>query len=231
MDGHGKPKFRGHSHQHAFLVALGAGAMLVSASSPHATLAVAIYVASLVSLFGVSALYHRPMWSERTRELFKRLDHSMIFVLLAGTYTPFCVLALPWSLGRVILSVMWGLGGVLVVTKLAGIEMPRWLTTASYVGLGWFAAWSIPDAIPQVGISGALLLIAGGVFYTLGAVIYWRKRPNPVPHVFGYHEVFHVFVVVASLLHFVAIARLVLSPAPPLAPAAADVGNRSVIDQ
>jgi hemolysin III len=208
-----KPRFRGHSHQHAFLVALGAGAMLIAASSSHAVLAVSVYVASLVSLFGVSALYHRPMWSESKRELFKRLDHSMIFVLIAGTYTPFCVLAIPWSLGRVILSVMWGVGGLLAVTKIVGINMPRWLMTLSYVGLGWFAAWSIPDAIPQVGMSGAALLVAGGVFYTAGAVIYWRKRPNPVPHVFGYHEVFHVFVVVASVLHFIAIARLVLPAA------------------
>ena len=205
-----KPRFRGHSHQHAFLVALGAGVMLVFASSAHARLAVAIYVASLVSLFGVSALYHRPMWSESKRELFKRLDHAMIFVLIAGTYTPFCVLAIPWSTGKVILSVMWGVGGVLAVTKIAGVNMPRWLMTLSYVGLGWVAAWSIPDAIPQVGIGGAALLVAGGVFYTLGAVIYWRKWPNPVPEVFGYHEVFHVLVVVASVMHFVAIARLVL---------------------
>jgi hemolysin III len=209
-----KPRFRGHSHQHAFLVALGAGVMLVFAALPHAKPAVALYVASLVALFGVSALYHRPMWSEKKRELFKRLDHAMIFVLIAGTYTPFCVLAIPWDTGRTILMVMWGIGGALALTKIAGIGMPRWLMTLSYVGLGWFAAWSIPDAIPTVGVSGAALLVAGGVFYTAGAVIYWRKRPNPVPHVFGYHEVFHVFVVVASVLHFIAIARLAL-PAPP----------------
>jgi hemolysin III len=219
-----KPKFRGHSHQHAFLVALGAGAMLIATCASHAVVAVSVYVASLVALLGVSALYHRPMWPERTREFFKRLDHAMIFMLIAGTYTPFCVLAIPWEMGRVILAVMWGVGIVLALTKVAGVNMPRWLLTLSYVGLGWFAAWSIPDAIPQVGVAGAALLVAGGVFYTTGAVIYWRKFPNPAPNVFGYHEVFHLFVIVASVLHFIAIARLVL-PAAAASPVAIVAGS------
>ena len=205
-----KPLLRGHSHQAAFFTALGAGMVLVATAPASTRIAAAIYTASLVCLLGTSALYHRPMWPERARDVLKRLDHSMIFVLIAGTYTPFCLHALPRDMGRIILAIMWGVALVLGGMKLAGVEMPRWLTTASYVGLGWFAAWSMPDALPAVGVTGLVLLVSGGIVYTVGAMIYWRKWPNPNPRVFGYHEIFHLLVVLASVLHFVAVARIVL---------------------
>jgi hemolysin III len=205
-----KPTWRGHSHQAAFFAALGAGLVLVCAAPPARTAVTTVYVATLVALFGVSALYHRPMWPVRARDVMARLDHSMIFLFIAGTYTPFCELALPPATGRFVLSVMWTSALVLSATKVLGVKMPRWLMTASYVGLGWFAAWSIPEALPIIGVVPVVLLLGGGALYTIGAVVYWRKAPNPVPGVFGYHEVFHLLVVGAGVMHFVAVAGVVL---------------------
>ncbi len=209
MDGL-KPSFRGHSHQAAFFAALGAGLLLVAVAPARTVGPAAVYVASLLGLFGTSALYHRPMWSLQTRALWQRIDHSMIFFLIAGTYTPFCLLGLPPEIGHRLLAIMWGGAVVMAAAKLFGIEVHRGVTAAACVGLGWLAATSLPDAVPLVGLPGVLLLLAGGVVYTAGAVVYWRRFPNPKPEVFGYHEVFHLFVVAASVLHFVAVARLVL---------------------
>lgn len=210
-DARTKPRWRGHSHQAAFFASLGAGPLLVAAApTARTTTASLVYVASLLGLFGVSALYHRPMWPSRAREVMKRLDHSMIFVFIAGSYTPFCLLGLPDDVGGFVLSSMWGGGIALALTKLAGVVMPRWLSSASYVALGWFAAWSIPDALPIVGPTAIALLVSGGALYTLGALIYWRKTPDPLPGVFGYHEVFHLLVVCAGALHFVAVTGIVL---------------------
>lgn len=206
-----KPKLRGHSHQAAFFAALGAGAVLIAVAPPRATLCAVVYVTTLCLLFGVSALYHRPWWGPLPREIFARLDHAMIFLFIAGSYTPFCVLGLTEETGRFMLLTMWIAAVVLAGSKLIGIKMPRLLMAASYVAMGWFAAWSMPEAIGIVGRNGIALLVVGGVLYTVGAVIFWRKAPNPVPGWFGYHEIFHLLVIAGGIVHFVAVGRLIFA--------------------
>ncbi|MDP2343958.1 MAG: hemolysin III family protein [Deltaproteobacteria bacterium] len=207
-----KPKLRGHSHQAAFFAALGAGIVLVAAApTPRTTLAAAVYATTLVLLFGISALYHRPWWPDRPREVFARLDHAMIFIFIAGSYTPFGMLGLSAETGNNVLISMWVAAAVLALSKIVGLRMPRWMMSSSYVAMGWFAAWSMPEASRIIGPFGTVLLVVGGVLYTIGAVIFWRKAPNPVPGVFGYHEVFHMLVVAAGIAHFIAVARLVFA--------------------
>jgi hemolysin III len=207
-----KPKLRGHSHQAAFFAALGAGIVLIAAApTERATLASTIYVITLCLLFGISALYHRPWWPDRPREVFARLDHAMIFIFIAGSYTPFCMLGLSAETGRTVLITMWVTAAILAFTKIVGLRMPRFLMSASYVAMGWFAAWSMPEASKIIGPLGTALLVVGGVLYTIGAVIFWRKAPNPLPGVFGYHEVFHMLVIAAGFAHFIAVARLIFA--------------------
>ena len=209
-----KPKLRGHSHQAAFFAAVGAGAVLIAAApTPKTTLACSIYVVTLCLLFGISALYHVPWWPERPREFVARLDHAMIFIFIAGSYTPFSMLGLSEETGRTVLVTMWVAAIVLGLSKMIGLRMPRWLMSLSYVAMGWFAAWSMPEASVALGTVGTVLLVVGGVLYTVGAVIFWRKAPNPVPGWFGYHEVFHLLVIAAGLVHFIAVAGLVFKPA------------------
>jgi hemolysin III len=206
-----KPKLRGHSHQAAFFAALGAGAVLIAVAPPRATAAAVVYVTTLCLLFGISALYHRHWWSPRLREIFARLDHAMIFLFIAGSYTPFCVLGLTEKTGRFMLITMWSAALLLAASKIVGIKMPRLLMAASYVALGWFAAYSVPEAVGIVGVGGMALLIIGGLLYTIGAAIFWRKAPNPVPGWFGYHEIFHLLVIAGGIVHFVAVGRMIFA--------------------
>ncbi len=206
-----KPTFRGHSHQAAFFAALGAGLFLLAVAPAPAMLAVSVYVPTLVLLFGISALYHRPWWSPRPREVFARLDHAMIFIFIAGSYTPFCLLGLSEETGHAVLLKMWIAASALALSKIVGIKLPRFLMAASYVAMGWFAIWSMPEASKIIGPAGTALLVVGGVLYTIGAVIFWRKAPNPVPGVFGYHEIFHLLVIAAGIAHFIAVTRLALA--------------------
>ena len=202
-----KPRLRGVSHEIAFYVSLALGAVLVLvASGARARVAVAVYVLSLSGLFGTSALYHRRTWSLSARRWMKRADHSMIFVMIAGTYTPVALLALHGALATVVLCVVWGgaLGGVIL--KLAWIDAPKWLVAGVYVALGWVAVVAFGQLPGAVGALGVVGLGAGGLLYTLGAVVYALRRPDPVPAVFGYHEVFHALTIVAALLHFAVIA-------------------------
>src|SRR6185312_15221642 len=187
-----KPRLRGVSHQYAFFVSLGCGVgLILAASDARARLAASIYAVAVTALLGTSALYHRVTWRPRARRWMRRLDHSMIFVLIAGTYTPVCLIALHGSLAHTILIVVWAgaLGGV--VFKLLWIDAPKWLFAAVYVALGWVAVavfGELPAAIGWLGVAG---LAAGGLLYTLGAVVYASGWPDPSPRVFGYHEVFH----------------------------------------
>ncbi len=202
-----KPRLRGVSHQYAFFVAIAAGAgLVVLARGAEARVAVAVYALSLCAMFGASALYHRIDWSPRWHAWLRRLDHSMIYVLVAGTYTPFALLVLAPALGWTILGVVWvgALAGV--VLSLAWIDMPRWLIAVLYVALGWVAIVALPQLWDRAGIMAVALLATGGVLYTLGAVVYARRRPDPSPRVFGYHEVFHVLVIAAAAAHFAAVA-------------------------
>jgi len=206
-----KPRLRGVSHEIAFYVSLALGATLVMvASGARARVAVLVYVLSLSGLLGTSALYHRRTWSDGARRWMQRADHSMIFVLIAGTYTPVALLALHGTLATVVLVIVWGgaLGGVIL--KLAWIDAPKWLIAGVYVALGWVALISLGQLPAAVGVLGLVGLGAGGLLYTAGAVIYATQKPDPIPSVFGYHEVFHLFVIAAAALHFAVIAFAVL---------------------
>ena len=202
-----KPRLRGVIHQYAFFVALVLGACLVVlAPSGRPRLAASIYAVSVAGLLGTSALYHRRDWTVRARMWMRRLDHSMIFVLIAGTYTPFALLVLHGGLAQTILIVVWAgaLGGI--VLNLFWVRAPKWLTAGVYIALGWVAVAAMPQMTRAIGVVGVGLIVFGGVLYTAGAVIYAMRRPNPVPGVFGYHEVFHALVVAAAAAHFAAVA-------------------------
>ena len=207
-----KPRLRGVSHQWACVLFAALGvALVISAPDGRATLAVAIYAASVVALFGTSAVYHRVNWkSLAARRWMRRLDHSMIFVLIAGSYTPFALLVLDGPLATAILIAVWAgaLGGVIL--QLAWIDAPNWLIAVVYVVLGWVAVAAFPQLLEKVGAIATGLVAAGGVLYTLGAVVYARRRPDPVPAVFGYHEVFHALVIAAAALQFAVVAFYVL---------------------
>jgi len=206
-----KPKLRGVSHQYAFFVSLGCGVALILASSDgRARLAASIYAVAVSALLGTSALYHRVTWRPSARRWMRRLDHSMIFVLIAGTYTPVALLALKGSLATTILIVLWAgaLGGV--VFKLLWIDGPKWVFAGVYVALGLVSAavfGELPAAIGWLGVAGLAL---GGLLYVVGAVVYASGRPNPWPKVFGYHEVFHALVIAAAALQYAVIAFAVI---------------------
>jgi hemolysin III len=210
-----KPKLRGVSHQWAFVVSLFLGAgLIVAAKTSRAELAVAIYAVSLSALLGTSALYHRVNWKRpEVRRWMRRLDHSMIFFLIAGTYTPFALLVLDGPLADAILVVVWigALAGAIV--EMVWIEHPKWVAALIYMSLGWVAAVAFPELWGSMGTVGTLLVAAGGLLYTAGAVVYATQRPNPNPRVFGYHEVFHLFVILAAAAHFAAIAFFALPAA------------------
>jgi hemolysin III len=202
-----KPRLRGVVHQWSFFVALAAGALLVwLAPAGRATWASAIYAVALCGLLGTSALYHRITWRPPVRAWMRRLDHAMIFVLIAGTYTPFAMLVMDEPLSDVVLFGVWGGALAGIIFTLVWIQAPKWLTATAYVALGWFSIIAIPQLAERAGPGALVLLALGGLAYTAGAVIYARRRPDPSPTVFGYHEIFHVLVVVAALAHFVAVA-------------------------
>jgi hemolysin III len=207
-----KPKLRGVSHEWAFFMSLGFGvALIVLADSPEATLAVAIYAVSLSALFGTSALYHRVNWRRpQMRQWMRRLDHSMIFFLIAGTYTPFALLVLNGTLAMAILVVVWvgAIAGAIV--EMIWIDHPKWASALIYLSLGWVAVATFPELWSSMGVAGTLLVAAGGLLYTAGAVVYAVQRPNPSPAIFGYHEIFHLLVIAAAIAHFSAVAFFAL---------------------
>jgi hemolysin III len=210
-----KPRLRGVLHQWAFFVSLAAGAALVLlAPAGRPTLATAIYAASVISLFGVSALYHRINWISATaRRWMRRLDHSMIFFLIAGTYTPFALLVLDGTLATAILIAVWGGALIGIVLNLVWIESPKWVTALVYIVIGWVAVAAFPELISEMGIAATALIAAGGVLYTLGAIVYARRKPDPAPAVFGYHEIFHALVIAAAAIQYAVIAFYVLPDA------------------
>jgi hemolysin III len=207
-----KPRLRGVLHQWAFAVSLLAGAGLVlEAESARARLAVAVYALSVAALFGTSACYHRVDWrSLGARRWVRRLDHTMIFVLIAGSYTPFALLVLRGTLGAVILIAAWAAALAGALFKLVWIDAPSWLGAATYVTIGWIALVALPELLDRLGVTAVGALALGGVLYSVGAVIYAHKRPDPVPTVFGYHELFHLLVIVAAALQYAVVAFWVL---------------------
>jgi hemolysin III len=207
-----KPKLRGVSHEWAFFVSLFLGAgLIIAAKTPKATLAVGIYAVSLSALLGTSALYHRVNWTRpNVRQWMRRLDHSMIFFLIAGTYTPFALLVLNGPLADAILVVVWIGAFAGAIVEMIWIDHPKWVAALIYLSLGWVAVISFPELWDSMGTTGTLLVAAGGLLYTAGAVVYATQRPNPNPRVFGYHEVFHLLVIAAAAAHFAAVAFFAL---------------------
>ncbi len=208
----GKPRLRGVSHQWAFYVSLALGAALVvAAEGGQPRLAAAVYAVSVAALFGTSALYHRITWaSQAARRWMKRLDHSMIFFLIAGTYTPFALLVLDGALATVILAVVWSGALAGIVMKLVWIDAPKALVAILYLALGWVAVAAFPTMLDELGITGTALVAVGGLLYTVGALVYAFQRPDPAPAVFGYHEVFHALVILAAALQYAVIAFYVI---------------------
>jgi hemolysin III len=204
-----KPRLRGWLHTYAAAVSVIAGAVLVAvaaaARGDRAGATTGIYAATVTLLFGTSALYHRRNWGLRGSALMRRLDHSMIFVFIAGTYTPIAALTLPRTAAIAVLTVVWtgALFGVILQT--AWPSAPRWLSVPCYVLLGWVAVLVFPALLHNAGVAAFVLIAAGGVIYTIGAVVYAMKRPDPWPGTFGFHEVFHACTLVAALCHYVAI--------------------------
>jgi len=208
-----KPRLRGVFHQYGFFVALGAGTLLVlGAPTARAALAAAVYAASVCALLGVSALYHRITWTPPVRRRLRHLDHAMIFVLIAGTYTPVGLLVLQGPLAAVVLVVVWGGAVAGIALNLGWRQAPSWVGVAVYVALGWVAVVALPQLLQHLGVVGTLLLVGGGLAYSAGALVYARRRPNPAPAVFGYHEIFHLLVVAGVGLHFAAITLAVRGP-------------------
>ncbi|MGI9092901.1 MAG: PAQR family membrane homeostasis protein TrhA [Mycobacteriales bacterium] len=209
-----RPRLRGWLHFWAFVVSIGAGVALVTLAAivgTRAAVGTAVYAVTVSGLFGVSALYHRREWGGRGRALMKRLDHSMIFVFIAGTYTPFALLGMPRALGEVILTVVWAGALSGIVIRQAWIRAPRWVTVPPYIALGWVAIFVLPQLLRHVGVASFVLLLAGGVVYTLGAIVYATRRPDPAPDTFGYHEVFHACTILAATCHYVAVFMAVYS--------------------
>ncbi|HUQ23869.1 MAG TPA: hemolysin III family protein [Gaiellaceae bacterium] len=211
MDVELKPRLRGVFHQYAFFVAVVAGAVLVAVSdSGRELLATWIYAVALASMFGVSALYHRVNWrSAHMRTWMRRLDHSTILLLIAGTYTPFALLAFDGGIGDIILVVVWCGAGAGLLLNLAWVDAPKWLTALVFIALGWVGVAAVPELL-DLGVAPTVLVFSGGGLYTLGALTYATRRPNPVPATFGYHEIFHLLVIAAAVVHFVAIAAFVV---------------------
>jgi len=205
------PRLRGVSHEIAAFVfpALGL-ALILLASTTAARVAVVVYTAGLTAMYATSAFYHRRKWSVPARQRMRRLDHSMILVGIAATYTPIAAIGLHHSTARVLLSVVWGLAGLGVIVRNVWLDAPRWLVAGIYIAVGWTAVGVLPSLWSQLGVVTCFLLILGGLLYSVGALVSSRQRPDPVPGVFGYHEVFHALVLAAGLVFYAAVLRVVV---------------------
>lgn len=205
-----KPRLRGWLHTGIVPIALVAGVVLVGAAPEgRARWSALVFVLTSVLLFTTSAVYHRGRWSKRSLAVLKRLDHSNIYLIIAGSYTPFAVLALDPPVSTILLAVVWSgaLAGVLF--RLFWLDAPRWLYTGLYIGIGWAAIFVSPLLVGGAGVVASLLVLVGGVLYTGGAVVYGLQRPDPWPAWFGFHEVFHAFTVAAWAVHYVAVSLVV----------------------
>lgn len=206
----GRPKARGWIHFCSAVAAIVAGVALVSAallfSSSEAVLAASIYTATIVAMFSFSALYHRVHWhSATTLKWMKRIDHSLIFVFIAGSFTPFCMLAMPPHTGNEVLLMVWGGAAAGVALKMWWPSAPRWVGVPLYLLLGYTAIWFASTLLAGAGLAAVILLASGGVLYNIGAVLYGVRWPNPWPRTFGYHEFFHAFTAAAAICHYIAI--------------------------
>lgn len=205
-----RPFMRGRLHEWSFFMSLPMGVALVAtAAGALPKFAAIVYAASLAALFGTSALYHRITWSPRARAVMRRLDHSMIFVLIAGTYTPFCLLVLHGAWGYAVLATVWAGAVTGILLKTLAYDRTQKVGAALYIILGWVVVLALPKIVGGMSVPNIVLLATGGVLYTVGAVILFRRRPDPSPRIFGYHEIFHSMVLGAGLCHYVAVLGIV----------------------
>ena len=206
-----RPLLRGVLHEVAFFVALVIGILFgLHASGARESVAAAVFAGSVVLMFGASALYHRVWWSDRMRPWMRRLDHAGIYLLIAGTYTPVGLLTLRGTLQEVVLAVVWSGAAVAIVLKFVWVHGPKWVSAVVAIALGWVGVAAMPQIAAHAGIAAVVLIACGGLAYTAGAIVYARGRPDPVPSVFGYHELFHAFTLVAVACQYVAIAFFVV---------------------
>jgi len=209
-----RPSWRGWIHTGVLPFVVAAGVLLIVFSEGwQAKTAAAVYFASSILLFGNSALYHRFNWKPFTKKLLKRIDHANIFLLIAGTYTPISVTALPAEKGSLLLVLVWVIAIMGVSFRVFWISAPRWLYVPMYLGLGWIASLYVVDFFNANWVMMTLVIV-GGVFYSIGAVIYGLKRPNPIPNHFGFHEIFHALTVAAFFCHWVAALLVGIDPIP-----------------
>jgi hemolysin III len=206
-----RPLLRGWSHELAFMLAVPAGVFLaLEAHTGRGRLAAIVYASTVAFMFGASGIYHRVVWRGPWRLRMRRVDHAGIYLLIAGSYTPFCLLVLNGTLQVVVLAVVWAGAAAALVLKVVWVESPKWLAVAIAVPLGWVAVVVLPEIVHSLGVTACLLVLAGGILYTLGALVYAFRRPDPSPLVFGYHEVFHLLVIVAVCLQYSTVAFYVL---------------------
>ncbi|MGA2471024.1 MAG: hemolysin III family protein [Solirubrobacteraceae bacterium] len=206
-----KPRLRGVSHEWGFYISLLCGALLIaSAHGGRAILGAAVFAAAVSGLLGTSALYHRVDWRAKARRWMRRLDHVMIFVLIAASNTPFALLALHGTLATVVLCVAWSGALAAAIVQLVWTEHPKWVSSVCAISLGWVAIATLTQLPATIGWVSTIAVVVSGVLYTVGAVIYARERPNPLPGVFGYHELFHAFVLAAAATQYAVIAFVVL---------------------
>jgi len=184
--------------------------LILGADPGRPRLAAAVFAASVVTCFGASALYHRVTWSPRVRLWLRRIDHAGVYLLIAGTYTPVSLLALTGAWRSVVLTIVWVGAAAAIVLKFAWVDGPKWLAAAIGIALGWVAVVVLPQLAENLPLAGLILLIVGGLAYTAGAIIYARRRPDPLPAVFGYHELFHALTIVGVACQYVAIAFFIV---------------------
>jgi hemolysin III len=205
-----KPRLRGVLHEFAFYVSVVLAFPLVLTAHPgKARLAAIIFSLCLAGCFGASALYHRPTWAPRARSWLARLDHAAVYLLIAGTYTPFGLLVFSHRWAVAVLTVVWTGAIAAILLKLFWVRTPKWLSALIGISLGWVSVVAYSQLM-KVELVGLILVLVGGVFYTLGAIVYARRRPDPAPAVFGYHELFHALTIAAATCQYVAIAFFVL---------------------
>jgi hemolysin III len=206
-----RPLLRGVSHQYAFFLSVILGAALIAgAQTTRATVAAAIFAATGAAMFGASALYHRVQWTPSQRRWMRRVDHAGIFLVIAGSYTPYTLIVFSGPMRLIVLALVWAAVLSAIALRFAWVSAPGWIAVSTGLALGWLSLIALPQLIDRVSPGGLALLGAGGLLYSAGAVVYAIRRPDPVPMVFGYHEVFHALVVAAVACQYASVAFFVL---------------------
>ncbi len=205
-----RPLLRGTLHGIAFVVAVAVGVLLIVYSPESRVLPAAVFAASAAVMLGTSTLYHRITWSQSARLWMRRADHAGVFLLIAGTYTPVALISLNGAWKSTVLAIVWSGALAAAISKFCWVAAPKWLSALVGVTLGWVGVITLPQIVRHDGVAPVILLAAGGLAYTAGAMVYTLRRPNPLPHVFGYHELFHALTIVALACQYTAIAFYVI---------------------